>query len=215
MAQCADISKKRATAILIEFPDSHFTNSVITCGLRGVVNRGGANTFRGLHIWTSCTGKAGETDGGGSNANTTVAFSEESGATRISDCYFDNAVLRVTGYRGSTVTNCYFNAGARLELAQSKDMGKGKIDPTDSNCQYWRGAVCGMVVTSNRFSCYGSSCSTINITYSIPAASSMYVHDNSFESWNASVCSTNHSCLGDTCKTLFGRCEQALSTTMK
>ena len=88
MAQCADITKKRATAILIEFPDSHFTNSVITCGLKGVVNRGGANTFRGLHIWTSCTGKAGESNGG-SSVNTTVAFSEESGATRISDCYFE------------------------------------------------------------------------------------------------------------------------------
>jgi hypothetical protein len=83
MAQCAEISTKRATAILIEFPDSHFTNSVITCGLKGVVNRGGANNFRGLHIWTSCTGKAGEADGG-SSANTTVAFSEESGAKHAS-----------------------------------------------------------------------------------------------------------------------------------
>jgi hypothetical protein len=206
MAQCADISKKRATAILIEFPDSHFTNSVITCGLKGVVNRGGANTFRGLHIWTSCTGKAGESNGG-SSVNTTVAFSEESGATRISDCYFDNAVLRVSGYRGSTISNSYFNAGARLELAQSKDSGKGKIDPTDANCQYWKGAVCGMVVTSNRFSCSGLTCATINVSHAIPAAASIYVHDNTFESSNASVCSTKHSCFGDSCKTLLGRCD--------
>jgi hypothetical protein len=79
------------------------------------------------------------------------------GASRISDCYFDNAVLRVSGYRGSTISNSYFNAGARLELAQSKDSSdNGKINQTDEHCQYWRGAVCGMVVTSNRFSCSGA-----------------------------------------------------------
>ena len=30
MAHCADITKKNATAILMEFPDSHFRNTVIT-----------------------------------------------------------------------------------------------------------------------------------------------------------------------------------------
>jgi len=35
MAQCADINLKHATAILIEFPDSHFRNTVITCGRAG------------------------------------------------------------------------------------------------------------------------------------------------------------------------------------
>ena len=58
MAQCADIAAKKATAILMEFPDSHFRNSVITCGRAGVVNRAGANTYHQLHIWTSCTGDA-------------------------------------------------------------------------------------------------------------------------------------------------------------
>ena len=41
MAQCADISTKKATAILMEFPDSHFRNTVITCGRAGIVNRAG------------------------------------------------------------------------------------------------------------------------------------------------------------------------------
>ena len=115
--------------------------------------------------------------------------------------------MRVSGYRGSTISNSFFNAGARLELAQSKDSGKGRIDPTDSNCQYWHGAVCGMVVTSNRFSCSGTTCASINISHAIPAAASIYVHGNTFESSNASVCSNKHSCFGDSCKTLFGRCD--------
>ena len=113
----------------------------------------------------------------------------------------------MSGYRGSTISNSFFNAGARLELAQSKDSGKGRIDPTDSNCQYWHGAVCGMVVTSNRFSCSGTTCASINISHAIPAAASIYVHGNTFESSNASVCSNKHSCFGDSCKTLFGRCD--------
>ena len=121
-------------------------------------------------------------------------------------CYFDNAVLRVSGYRGTTVTNSYFNAGARLELAKSKDSG-GKINRADATCQYWRGAVCGMIVTNNRFSCQGPSCATINVSHVIPAASSIYVHSNSFENASSSVCSTKHSCFGDECKTLFSTCD--------
>jgi hypothetical protein len=58
MAECADITKKNATAIVIEFPDSHFRNIVITCGFRGLVNRAGANNFASLHIWPSCTGES-------------------------------------------------------------------------------------------------------------------------------------------------------------
>ena len=43
MSECADASTKKATAILMEFPDSHFRHVVITCGLVGVVNRAGSN----------------------------------------------------------------------------------------------------------------------------------------------------------------------------
>jgi DhnA family fructose-bisphosphate aldolase class Ia len=49
MEACADIGAKVATAIEIDFPDSHFRDTVITCGRAGVVNRGGANTFRSVH----------------------------------------------------------------------------------------------------------------------------------------------------------------------
>lgn len=82
-------------AILMEFPDSHFRNTVIECGRAGVINRGGANTFHELHIWTSCTGSAGTP----SSPNETVAFSEEAGGgTRISDMYIDNGIMEITGH---------------------------------------------------------------------------------------------------------------------
>jgi hypothetical protein len=55
MAECASITSKTATAILMEFPDSHFRNTVISCGRAGVVNRAGSNTFHQLHIWTYVT----------------------------------------------------------------------------------------------------------------------------------------------------------------
>lgn len=79
MENCADIHTKHATAIEIDFPDSHFRNSVITCGKAGVINRGGSNDFSNLHIWTSCTGPAPR------GRNTTVAFFDFGGATRISN----------------------------------------------------------------------------------------------------------------------------------
>ena len=111
MSACADIRKKQATAIMMEFPDSHFRNSVITCGKQGIVNRGGANNFKALHIWTSCTADA------SLSVNTTVGFADEVGSSRVSDCYFDNSLVVLSGYRGTTFVNNYFNGGARLVLA--------------------------------------------------------------------------------------------------
>lgn len=108
MKLCADISVKKATAILMEFPDSHFRNTVITCGLAGIVNRAGANTYHQMHIWTSCTGDQPY------GANTTVAFAEEAGGSRITDCYFDNAIVRVSGFRGNTIANNFFVSLCRV-----------------------------------------------------------------------------------------------------
>eukprot|EP00041_Stephanoeca_diplocostata_P015990 m.311066 g.311066 ORF g.311066 m.311066 type:complete len:168 (+) comp20216_c0_seq19:180-683(+) len=102
--------EKKATAILLEFPDSHVRNTVITCGLMGIVNRAGSNTFITNHIWTSCTGDAPY------GANNTIGFADEAGATRISDSYIDNCDLVLSGYRGTTITNNFFNGGARLVL---------------------------------------------------------------------------------------------------
>eukprot|EP00041_Stephanoeca_diplocostata_P015989 m.310998 g.310998 ORF g.310998 m.310998 type:complete len:358 (+) comp20216_c0_seq13:110-1183(+) len=110
MSACADITQKKATAILLEFPDSHVRNTVITCGLMGIVNRAGSNTFITNHIWTSCTGDAPY------GANNTIGFADEAGATRISDSYIDNCDLVLSGYRGTTITNNFFNGGARLVL---------------------------------------------------------------------------------------------------
>ena len=74
-------------------------------------------------------------------ANTTVAFEDQSGGTRISDCYFDNANLKLSGFRGTTVVNSFFNGGARLEIAKPRSV-RGRISPTNPDCQYWDGAVC-------------------------------------------------------------------------
>ena len=200
MAQCADVRKKTATAIVIEFPDSHFRDSVITCGKAGVVNRAGGNLFRGLHIWPSCTGDA------PFGANNTVGFADESGGgTRITDCYFDNAVLRVSGYRGTTVTNSLFNGGSRLELAAS--LRPGAPVASDPNCQYWKGAVCGLIVRNNQFLCGKMGCAGIDASYAFPQAAHVYVGDNSFE--NASTCTPKaHSCRGVAeCAALLAPCD--------
>jgi hypothetical protein len=237
MAECADITKKKATAIVIEFPDSHFRNTVISCGFRGIVNRGGANNFASLHIWPSCTGSS------PLSSNTTVAFADEVGSSRISDCYFDNALVEISGYRGSTITNCYFNGGSRLILAPPVKVKKQhnqtvavpmctegapcKINATDPQCQYWKGAVCGLVVTNSRFQCDATcksdaldvpdaacpvQCATINTTaYAIPAAADIYVENNAFEGKapDVSVCTKGgkRGCIGKgDCEGLFSRC---------
>eukprot|EP00937_MAST-01D_sp_MAST-1D-sp2_P005467 g5467.t1 len=188
MAQCADIGKKTGTGIEIDFPDSHFRNTVITCSRAGVVNRAGSNAFHMLHIWTSCTGDA------PFSANNTVAFADESGGgTRISDSYFDNAVVRISGYRGTTITNSLFNGGARLQLAPS--LRPGTPDPAATDCQYWRGAVCGLIVRDNQFECGKMGCAGIDVGYAFPQAAHVYVESNAFE--NASLCTAGvHSCKG-------------------
>ena len=188
MAQCADIDRKTGTGIKIDFPDSHFRNTVITCSRAGVVNRAGSNVFHMLHIWTSCTGNAPY------SANNTIAFADESGGgTRISDSYFDNAVVRISGYRGSTLTNSLFNGGARLELAPS--LYPGTPDPAATDCQYWRGAVCGLIVRNNQFLCGKMGCASIDVSYEFPQAAHVYIESNAFE--NASLCTGDvHSCKG-------------------
>ena len=222
MQDCADIRHKKATAILMDFPDSHFRNSVITCGLRGIVNRAGSNDFRGLHIWTSCTGLSAR------SANTTVAFADETGGSRISDCYFDNADLVISGYRGSTVSGSYFNAGANLVLKPPANEPTGKVNLTDPQCQYWKGAVCALTVVANHFLCGATckaagaagggrtcptQCATIDTSqYAIPAAADVHLSSNSFEGKapvDASVCTRDgrHSCAGtEDCEQLFTTC---------
>jgi hypothetical protein len=143
--------------------------------------------------------------------NTTVAFEDESGGTRISDCYFDNANLKLSGFRGTTVVNSFFNGGARLEIAKPASV-RGKISPTNLECQYWDGAVCKLVVTGNQMLCAKAGCATINTTYAIPAASNVFVHSNAFEGVNSSVCSLKSKCTGEEdCKSLFGPCSSALN----
>jgi len=187
MEECADAATKRATAILIEFPDSHFRNTVITCGLVGLVNRGGANTFHNLHIWPSCNKDA-------HGANLTVGFLEAGGKSRISDCYIDNSRLRVESYEGSTITNVYFNGQSRLELAVSRSASQGPINASSSECEYWRGAMCGMVITNNRFDCSGAVCAGIDVLYMPTVARQMYVHSNVFTNESATLCTLASDC---------------------
>ena len=195
MAACADVRAKKATAILMEFPDSHFRNSVITCGLQGIVNRGGANTFRGLHIWTSCNPAA-------RGDNLTLGFVDEAGTTRISDCQIDNCRLRVAGGRGTAISNTYFNSLARLELAPSP-RASGSVNTSDPKCQYWReGAMCGLLVTGNHFGCPspaagpGAPCAQIDLLYQPSMARQVHVRGNAFENVTADMCTQRSYCNG-------------------
>jgi hypothetical protein len=146
----------------------------------------------------------------------------------------------MSGYRGSTITNCYFNGGSRLILAPPVKVEKQqnqtvvvplcteakpcKVNITDPQCQYWRGAMCGLVVTSTRFLCGATckksspdapcpvQCATINTTaYIAPSAADIYLESNTFEGKapDASVCTkdSKHSCVGEAeCKGLFVPC---------
>ena len=184
--------------------------------------------------WTSCTGASAR------SANTTVAFAEEGGGSRISDCYFDNADVTISGYRGTTITGSYFNGGASIVLAPPLKVEKidnqtvavplctdakpCKVQASDPQCQYWRGAVCGLTLTSNRFSCGAtckhpevcpSQCATIVTKgYAIPAASDIHLGSNSFEgkSPDVSVCTRGGrtSCAGlSGCAQLFAPCTES------
>mmetsp|Transcript_56472 Transcript_56472/g.126090 ORF Transcript_56472/g.126090 Transcript_56472/m.126090 type:complete len:392 (-) Transcript_56472:571-1746(-) len=200
--ECGDHRVKRATAILLEFPDSHVRNSVITCGLVGIVNRGGSNTFHEMHIWPSCNPTA-------TGANLTVALRDEAGNTRISDSYIDNSRLQIARYRGTTVTNTYFNGHATLELlppATSAAALNGA--EAGMECQYWRGQMCGLLVTNNRFACGASRCGTLTHDLFIPpAADQIHVSGNHFANASAAVCSRSPgTCQGSDCADLFGAC---------
>lgn len=107
-------------------------------------------------------------------------------------------------YRGTTVVNSYFNGHARLELAVPAT--SGSPDPTSNECQYWRGAMCGLVVTANQFSCSNGMCATIDTTLYTPGqADQMHVAGNAFEQSNSSaVCTAKSTCDSkDDCKTLW------------
>eukprot|EP01065_Artemidia_motanka_P007453 TRINITY_DN1370_c0_g1_i3.p2 TRINITY_DN1370_c0_g1~~TRINITY_DN1370_c0_g1_i3.p2 ORF type:complete len:409 (+),score=120.09 TRINITY_DN1370_c0_g1_i3:56-1228(+) len=201
MARCSRAADKQATAILVEFPDSHFRNTVITCARVGIVNRGSSNTFHQLHIWPTCNSSAVGED-------VSVGFLEESGHTRVSDCYFDNCRVRLAGYSGTAITNSLFNGVATLEVGPS--MTPGVPGPDDGRCQYWRGAVCGLVVRSNRFGCTSESCALLRTDmYTPPAAAQVFVTDNVFDDVGAAVCSRRGGRCANAsdCATLFGACE--------
>lgn len=242
-------------AILMEFPDSHFRNTVIECGRAGVINRGGANTFHELHIWTSCTGSAGTP----SSPNETVAFSEEAGGgTRISDMYIDNGIMEITGhvksphpsspfhplrfvvsqgrtplfdsclrlcyidnvtphssrYRGTTITNSLFNGGSALRLAPNNHGGAKTINASDPSCQYWKGAVCSLIVTNNHFNCANANaCATIDVADLVTTQARMvFLEHNAFEDAAAAVCTApaaKHRCSSEEeCQAFFIPCDE-------
>ena len=88
-----------------------------------------------------------------------------------------------------------------------------KVNASDAQCQYWRGAVCGLVVTSNRFNCGKMGCATIEINRTIASAADVFLETNAFEgkSPDVSLCTKAalHSCVGvDECNALFVPCSQ-------
>jgi hypothetical protein len=204
MADCADIRGKRGTGLLLEFPDSHVRNSVFTCSKAGVVNRGGSNTFTDVHIWTSCTGLAPY------SSNTTVGFSEEGGATRLSSMQLDNSRLVISHYRGTSIIGSQFQGTGRLELVRPQlppPSPPPRVNQSSPICEYWRGALCGLQVVSNRFICTTSStCAAIDASAlgSVPSARWVSVVRNAFEDARAALCSARRRCSSEEeCAGLF------------
>ena len=87
-----------------------------------------------------------------------------------------------------------------------------RINASDAQCQYWKGAVCGLILTGNRFACGKAlPCATIDTSaYAVPSASDIYLANNAFEGRapvDASVCAPARRCEGvEACKTLFQSC---------
>ena len=202
MEHCADIRGKRGTGLLLEFADSHVRNSVFTCSKAGVVNRGGSNTFTDLHIWTSCTGLAPY------SSNTTVGFSEEGGVTRISNMQLDNSRLVLSHYRGTSILGSLFQGTGRLELARPQlPSPPPRVNQSSPTCEYWRGALCGLQVQSNRFICTTpSTCASIDASALGPVRSARWVSvvRNAFEDDRAALCSARRRCSSEAeCAGLF------------
>ena len=202
MSECADIDAKRGTGLLLAFSDSHVRNSVFTCSRAGIINRGGSNTFTDLHIWTSCTGLADY------STNTTIGFAEEGGATRISNCQLDNSRLVISQFRGTAIAGSVFQGTGRLELAWTPPaQPPPPVNHSSPICEYWRGALCGLQVTSNDFICTtATTCASIDVSALLPLPAARWVHveGNAFENDDASLCSARSRCEStEACATLF------------
>jgi hypothetical protein len=113
-------------------------------------------------------------------------------------------------YRGTTITNSMFNGGATLQLAPNVHATKS-LDPTDPMCQYWRGAVCSLIITNNHFLCAAAdTCATIDVQIAPPQARMIFVESNAFEGPASAVCTapaSKHGCASaEACRSLFDNC---------
>ena len=81
------------------------------------------------------------------------------------------------------------------------------MNASEPNCQYWRGALCGLLVTGNRFLCtQPETCATIDASAlgALPAARWVSVRGNAFEDDRAALCSSRRRCVGAAdCADLF------------
>ena len=210
----------KATAMYIKGADSHFNRNVVACTHIGFVNADGDNMYFQNHIWTNCHPPQDDTGVGDHNL---LGFLVSGGTPQISGGAIDNCHLRITSYRGVIITNMHFNGVSKLVLAAPTHAPQPPV-ATDTRCQYWRGAMCSLRVTNNFFTCRGSdssnhgadaSCGTILTNYTPTQAQQMDISNNAWENSTSAVCTRATSCIGHSCTSLFGPCDNLHTSTQR
>ena len=116
-------------------------------------------------------------------------------------------------YRGTTITNSLFNGGSALRLAPNNHGGGKTINASDPSCQYWKGAVCSLIVTNNHFLCANANaCATIDVAdLETKQARMVFLEHNAFEDPAAAVCTApaaKHRCSSaEECQAFFIPCD--------
>jgi hypothetical protein len=93
-----------------------------------------------------------------------------SGTPQIDGGAIDNCHLVVTSYEGVIITNMHFNTVSKLVFAPPTKPPSNITTQLD-RCQYWKGAMCSVLVVGNTFTCGGpetkdfgpASCGVIDV----------------------------------------------------
>jgi hypothetical protein len=106
-------SAKTGVAVWFDMPDSSVTNSVIRCSRVGIVDRGGANYFSGVHVYATCSKDAPGPD----DPNVCPAFLGDAPSSRVVGCYFDNSPGVLTSIANQVVTSTLLYGSSGLVFA--------------------------------------------------------------------------------------------------
>merc|ERR1712224_556919 len=99
-----------------------------------------------------------------------------------------------------------FLGAARLQVAPPLKMQA--INQSSPHCEYWRGAVCGLIVTNNRFDCTPGDCAYLDHSeFAMESARQVHVGTNHFEDESLALCTQKHDCSSKAdCAGLLGTC---------